>query len=82
MSALALLILRSSTSQDWIYMTSDNRSLRPKFGRSLKSYPWTRLLVPTGLLVASTGRAGRSSGETFFELLVLSQTWIVVASII
>jgi hypothetical protein len=82
MSALALLILRSSASQDWICRTLDNRSRRPKFGRSLKSYPWTRLLVPMGLQVASTGRVGRSSGETFFELLMLSPTWIVVASII
>jgi hypothetical protein len=81
-SALALLILRSSASRDWICRTSDNRSRRPKFGRSLKNYPWTRLLVPMGLLVASTGRAGRSSEETFFELLMLSPTWIVVASII
>jgi hypothetical protein len=61
MSALALLILRSSASQDWICRTSNSRSLRLKSGRSLKSYPWTRLLVPMGLLVTSTGRAGRSS---------------------
>jgi hypothetical protein len=68
MSALALLLLMSSAYRDWICRTSDNRSRRPKFGRSLKSYPWTRLLVPMGLLAASTGRAGRSSEETFFEL--------------
>jgi hypothetical protein len=82
MSALALLILRSSASQDWICRTSNSRSLRLKSGRSLKSYPWTRLLVPMGLLVTSTGRAGRSSEETFFELLMLSLKWIIVASII
>jgi hypothetical protein len=82
MSVLALLISRSSAFRDWICRTSDNCSLMLKSGRSLKSYPWTRLLAPMGLLVASTGRVGRSSRETFFEILMLSPTWIVVASII
>jgi hypothetical protein len=37
---------------------------------------------PMGFLFASTGHVGQSFRETFFELLMLSPTWIVTASII
>jgi hypothetical protein len=62
------------------YPLSVTHSRRRKFGWSLMSCPWIRLLGLMGSRVAFIALLGRSSKGMSFVLLMLSPLWISAAS--